>query len=277
MTPTREETVMLRLRLDCGGDPEWLDVARRLRGASLDLAEPADFDAIVLLVAGEGSVERHLAAGKHVLLANEFYLSEDGLAAWSARSGGPLLAVLNRDRFLPSRQLVCGQLDRLGEPGLVRLRRWSAVVLPPHLLRDLDSVIDLIGRSLEVVWASGAIGDLLQVHLGFHGGAMALIDHAAGRAVGDHSSLSVIASSGAAYADDHANQQLLFTPSGAARALRGSEDVLASAAMVQSFVDSVAAGADLSADLTAWRRVLGVYRAVKNSLAWGRAVKVEGL
>jgi hypothetical protein len=275
MTPASEEDGMLRVRLG-GGGGEWPDVARRLRGASLDPDPTADCDAVVLFGAEEGSVERCLAAGKHVLLANEFALSEERLDAWSARSGGPLLAILNRDRFLPSRRLVREQLDRLGEPGLVRVRRWSAVLLPPHLLRDLDSVLDLIGGAPSVVYARGAVGDLLQVHLGFTGGSMALIDHAAGRAVGDYSSLSLIAAGGAAYADDLANQQLLFTASGIARALRPSEDVLASAAMVQSFVDSIAAGADLSAGLAAWRRVLAVYQAVKNSLTWGRAIKLEG-
>lgn len=265
---------MLRVRLDCAGGEEWRDVARRLRGACLDLSQPADYDAIVLLSAADGAVERHLDSGKHVLLANEFYLSQERLTAWSARVAGPLLAVLNRDRFLPSRQLVRQQLDRLGEPGLVRVHRWSAVLLPPHLLRDLDSVLDLIGRAPNVVWARGAVGDLLQIHLGFLGGAMALIGHAVG-AGGDYSSLSVIAANGAAYADDHANQQLLFATPGSRHALCAGVDVQATTAMVQTFVDAVVKGADRSAGLSAWRRVLTVHDAVKHSLAYGRAISLE--
>src|SRR4051794_17234065 len=119
---------MLRLGVAGGNHEGWRDVARRLRGAALDLAVPAQASAcegLVLLGLGGEAVEWLLAAGKHVLLADEAGLSEERLAGWSAlvRPDGPRLALLNPDRFLPSRQLVRQQLDRLGEPGLVRVHR----------------------------------------------------------------------------------------------------------------------------------------------------------
>jgi len=255
---------VLRLEVVGGNVDEWRDVARRLRGATLELHGRSD--GVVLLDAPAGAVEPLLAAGKHVLLADESALSVEALAAWSAlvRPGGPQLAVLNRDRFLPSRRLVHDQRDRLGEPGLVRLHRWAAALAPEHLLRDLDSVLGLVGHPPDVVQASGSPGDLLQVCLGFPGGAMALIDHAAGRHLADYSSLCVIASTGAAYADDHANQQTLFA-SGRALAVRADEGVLALAAMVQAFVDDLASGVTPSAPLSPWRRVLAVRDAVMNA------------
>src|SRR3954451_20119339 len=97
---------MLRLGV-VGG--EWGGLTRRLRGAALDAeARPDDCDALILLEGEEGAVERSLAAGKHVLLADESVLTAERLTAWSAlvRPGGPQLAVLNRDLFLPSRQLI---------------------------------------------------------------------------------------------------------------------------------------------------------------------------
>src|SRR4051812_1756850 len=107
---------MLRLAV-VGG--EWGGLTRRLRGAALDAdARPEDCDATIVLE-GEQAVERSLAAGKYVLLADESLLTAERLTAWSAlvRPGGPQLAVLNRDRFLPSRQLIRQQIDtHLGRP-----------------------------------------------------------------------------------------------------------------------------------------------------------------
>jgi hypothetical protein len=108
----------------------------------------------------------------------------------------PPAYVLNRERYLPSRLLIRQQLERLGEVGLVRLHRWSAVPVPPT--RDLDVV--LMGRRLAFPMRTHTLrseSGLLQIHLGFPGGGMALIAHASGLAYADgYSSLSVIASGG---------------------------------------------------------------------------------
>jgi hypothetical protein len=269
---------MLRLGVIGGSPDDHCEQARRLRGATLDPdSPPADADAVVLL-SEDDSVERLLAKGKHVLLADESVLTGERLAAWGAlaRPGGPQLAVLNRDRHLPSRQLIRQQLAaNLGEPGLVRVHRWSAALSHAHLKRDLDLVLGFLGRAPQVVHALSG-HDLLQVHLGFPGGGMALIGHATGPHLADgYSSASVIARNGAAYADDHASRQMHFT-GGAVHALRTSEDTLALVAMAQSFVDGLSGGVDLWSSLSAWTAVLAVLDAIAHSLASGRAVQREG-
>ena len=46
--------------------------------------------------------------------------------------------------------------------------------------------------------------------------------------------------------------------------------------MVQEFVDSLAAGDDLSGSVTAWQQVFAVADAVNRSLASGQAIVWEG-
>src|SRR5262249_41299815 len=173
-------------------------------------------------------------------------------------------------------QVIRQQLDsHLGEPGLIRLHRLAPAISPALLFRDLDLVLWLMGRTPEAVHAFGGT-DFHQVHLGFPGGGMALIGCAAGPAFTEgYSSLSAIARAGAAYADDQANRQLLFT-GGAAHALRSGEGVVALASMVQAFIDTLLTGDDLSGELAGWCRVLAVRDAVTQSLATGRAIHSEG-
>src|SRR4051794_37883195 len=85
--------------------------ARGIHRATVDLdAAPPDCDAVVLLNAEEGAVDRLLDAGKHVLLADATILTAQSLTAWPGRMpGAPRLAVVNRDHYLPSRQLICQQ------------------------------------------------------------------------------------------------------------------------------------------------------------------------
>ena len=114
----------------------------------------------------------------------------------------------NPDRFLPSRQLIRQQLDsgKLGDVGLIRVHRWEPTVgqvfnlpgvggqvenlpheinvLPTGLLRDLDLVLWLVGKPPDSIYAvsrsesSDSQSKFIQVHLGFPGGAMALISTA---------------------------------------------------------------------------------------------------
>src|SRR5262249_29583039 len=120
--------------------------------------------------------------------------------------------------------------------------------------------------------ASAAPGRLIQVHLGFPGGCSALLDYTNGLPAGDgYQSLSVIAASGAAYADDHQNTQLLFR-GGHPQGVRADERAGQLAAMAQEFVDALAAGRDPSAGADEWRAVFALAEQVKESLATGEAV-----
>ncbi|MGL4552243.1 MAG: hypothetical protein ACRC33_13770 [Gemmataceae bacterium] len=236
------------VRLAAVGDRhgEWPGVELRLRAAA------SGPDAAVVLDGDPAAVARLLAEGKRVLADADL-------------PPAPRLAAWNRDRFLPSRQLIRQQLASLGAPGLIRLHRLGL----GDLRRDLDVVLWLAGRAPDVAFAlQGDAG--LHVHLGFPGGAMALLTHSASPpSAADACSLSVIAAHGAAYADDREARQLLFTRD-AARAVRADDRHLALAAMAQAFLD---AGADLSPH---WAGVRAVEDAVGVSLMTGESVPVGG-
>jgi predicted dehydrogenase len=162
------------------------------------------------------------------------------------------------------------------------MHRWEAAApavagLPDGLLRDLDVVLWLTGRRPDRVFALAPERDgrCVQVHLGFPGGGMALLDYDGRLPPGDgYQSLSVIAFAGAAYADDHQNVQLLYR-GGRPEAVRTDERAGRLAAMAQKFVDALRTGRDMTAGATDWRDVFAVADAVNRSLATGQAVTPE--
>lgn len=194
---------------------------------------------------------------------------------------GSTEVAFNPDRFLPSRQLIRQQLDsgKLGEVGLVRVHRWEPNVpheingLPTGLLRDLDLVLWLVGKFPDSIHAvsrlkSNAAGSrLIQVHLGFPGGAMALIDYSNQLPEGDgYQSLSVIGSTGAAYADDHQNTQLVFR-GGRPQAVRAEETGRRHTTAVQERIESLQAGRDVPSAVADWQRVVELANTVARSHA----------
>ena len=229
-----------------------------------------------------------LAAGQDVLLTPRPWLSAAALDRLerAARAGGARLAVVNPERARPSRRLLRQQIEsgHLGRPGLVRLHRWlpvaspeapagdgagAAGALPLACAPDLDVALWLMGALPDVVYAVERDGQTLLVHLGFPGGGMALLDYAAALPPGDgYEALSVIGASGAAYADDHHNSQLLFR-GGHPAALRVDE---------RGWEAEVLAGdlaAAFDAGIAGWRGVLAVAGAVCASIASGRACAPE--
>jgi predicted dehydrogenase len=230
-------------------------------------------------------IEQHLRAGKHVLMSADAWGSSEKLQTLSeaARQAGVQFALANLDRYLPSRQLIRQQLDagKLGEPGLIRVHRWrsgTAAVSDAHgvpgpLLRDLDLVLWFFERTPNLVYAVEQSG-YLQIHLGFPGGGMALLDTTS-LPGGDYYSLSLIGSDGAAYADDHQNMHLHYK-SGSPRAVLAEEGYSFFAAAVQEFVDALNVARDLSPQVHAWQNALAVAAAVRQSLQLRRAVEPEG-
>lgn len=281
----------IRLAVSHPNAAEVAAIAARLRGATVEFCEdvflgpPEGCDAFMLTGTVEpGDIEHILSEGVHVLLVADPCPPGNVIETLfdTARRAGVRFAVVNPDRYLPSRRLVRDQLaGRLGDPGLIRLHRWEppghpAGGLPNPLLRDLDTVLWLAGRFPDRVFAVGTVGGFVQVHLGFPGGGMALLDYTDRLPPGDdYRSLSVIAFSGAAYADDHQNTQLVYR-GGHPQAVRTDERSGVLAAVAQEFVDAVAAGRDLSAGAAEWRAVFAVADAVTRSLASGRAVTPEG-
>lgn len=269
-------------------------IAARLRGAAVepcaDLAQLRDtFEgchAVVLAGLREWSaIGPILAAGAHVLLVAEPCPPADVIEALSATAAGARLAIVNPDRYLPSRQLIRRQLDGpLGQAGLIRLHRWNPATdhpsgLPEPLLRDLDIALWLADRRPDRVYAaeqrSDESGRYVQIHLGFPGGGMALLDFDGRLPPGDgYQSLSVVAATGAAHADDHQNVQLLYR-GGRPQALRIEEHAGQLAAITQEFVDTLRTGHPLP-PTAAWRHVFTAANAVCRSLATGQAVTPEG-
>ena len=106
--------------------------------------------------------------GKPVLLANDTVFAMEGLDATLDReSSESRIAVMNPDRWLPSRRLISDELKgtKLGPVGLIRSHRWEAsgsggVIdsngLPPGLLRDLDLVVWLKQALPNLIFATQA-------------------------------------------------------------------------------------------------------------------------
>ena len=92
------------------------------------------------------------------------------------------------------------------DTGLAAADRCSALSVP-----YLDLANWLFGTPPDRVYARAAEPGYLQVHLGFSGGGMALIDVSDDLPPGDgYRSVTVIGSDGAGYADDHRNRNLVF-------------------------------------------------------------------
>jgi predicted dehydrogenase len=286
---------MIRLAVSAP-DAQLTELTARLHGATVARAGselPSSCDAAVFLDHREVATDRAkrcLDSGQPVLLIAGPWLSvgELGRLSSAARRAGTRFAVLNPERFVPSRQLIREQLDsgRLGVPGLVRMHRWahaasSETELPLPMVLDLDIATWLMGESPDRVFAveahgdrTGPIGRPIQVHLGFPGGGMVLMDFAECPPANDgYQSLSVIGSSGAAYADDHQNMQLRYGRAGAPRAVRVNEQTTALVRLVQSFVtDLLRQEAEPNDAVSSWMRVLEVARAARESITSRQAV-----
>lgn len=229
-----------------------------------------------------------LLAQTHLLLVADHVPTESDLASRyaDAHANGVQTVVVNPDRYLPSRQLIRRQLgSTLGEPGLIRMHQWlpevNASDFSHHLVRDLDLILWLSSRLPDRVFAieqseNESLGRYLQVHLGFPGGGMALLDLTNRLPGGDgYASLSVIAASGAAYADDHHNMQLLYRGD-RPHLLRTDERTRQYAAIAQEAIDAILAKRDFSTGLTEWRNAWNVAAAVERSIKSGQAVAPGG-
>lgn len=202
-----------------------------------------DFDAVII-DANPGqaaSLAKAAAAGKPALAGP---LLADIAALGQADT---MLMPAHTWRFLPSIQAVKRSLDagKLGEPGLLRIHRWLPPEATPEslterILPDADLACWMFGGAPEKVWTlqTPSNPDYIQFHLGFANGGMAMIDIACSLPAGDYFSLSIIGATGAAYADDHHNMNLLYAGD-QPNALRTSEGRADLAGQLQEFVDAI--------------------------------------
>ena len=108
-----------------------------------------------------------------------------------------------------------------------------------QLVCEIDLALWLFGKAPTEIYAVGNEEQhYIQVHLGFSKGGMALIDSAVLPSGSPYYSLSVIGSTGAAYADDHHNMQLLYQPNdpSALKTTQGNSHQLT---QIQAFVDAL--------------------------------------
>ena len=267
----------------------------------------ADFDAVLIHSANclhQQQALQAIRAGKHTLVEIPLALSTVGVdELLSAAEQASVRLMLGQAwRFLPSVQTVRQKLvgGQLGQPGLVRIHRWEGRTtgdriqqqeheqrqggtLRGALVRDIDLATWLLERRPQQVFAVGRnlaesagdrTWDYVQLHLGCDDGAMAVIDYCGTLPPGDgYYSLSVIGSTGAAYADDHHNMQLLYrggSPT-ALKTAQGNQHILAE---LQEFLAAIEESREPSSSGRAGRRVVQVAEAAEESIATGQAIRL---
>ena len=211
------------------------------------------FDAVLILESSGSRVSlamQSAEAGKHVLVASPLAPSAQTAADVinACRSANVRLMVSHSLRFMPSQQAVKAALTdgKLGEPGLLRIHRWTEStgqsdpddIVMGQTVDGIDLAIWLFDRMPTEVYAVSR-PSYVQVHLGFADGGMALIDYAQTLPGGaGYFSLSLIGSTGATYADDHHNRNLLFR-GGDPRAIETGQGSLHLTAQLQEFVAAI--------------------------------------
>ena len=275
--------------------PRLENVEVTVRAATVDqlLAETVTaFDGVMVLSTVEiGDCEQLASAGKHLLVPVSSPFSTESIRGLSEQceQSGVYLMPAGTNRLLPSMQAIGQSLagGELGEPGLVRLHRWSTTDLPglsltDDLLRDLDLVVDVFRALPTEVYAvarsvlGSADPDYLQVHLGFDGGGMALIDWSSTLPPGDgYFSFSVIGAAGAAYADDHLNKQLVFRGQHPVAIGTGSDEI-ASVADVQEFCQAIEQQRAARVSGADWLAAARIATAVRQSVESRATVAVAG-
>ena len=242
-----------------------------------------------------------LKSQKHVLVDTPLALSSsDAEQIISAAETESVCLMLGEaERFQPSIQVVHDKVTagRIGELALVRIHRWegrstggwhgwqhevaqSGGTILSQVTRDIDLACWLYGRQPTQVFALGRNPgqatdknwDYIQLHLGFSGGAMALVVYTRAMPAGDgYFSLSAIGSKGAVYADDHHNMQLHYR-GGAPRALKTGQGAQHVADQLQEFVNAIEEGRAPLINGADGKHAVQVAQAAQKSIAKGQAV-----
>ena len=224
-------------------------------------------------------------AGKHILVTApmaQTIADADRLIASCAATGVRLM-VAGEKRFLPAVQAIRQRLDAgvLGAPGLLRIHRWepNEETRAGACLDEIDLVCWLFGSLPTRLYATGRDGDsgcYLQVHFGFPNGGMALVDFACTLKEGNgYFSLSLIGSSGAAYADDHHNTHLLFG-GGEPKALVSDQEGGCLTSQIEEFARAIREDRQPAINGADGRATILVRNAIHESISSGRAVEQTG-
>ena len=265
------------------------------------------FDAVLIRGAVSRRAEiagRAAAAKKHVCLTTPAAASEaevDRIAA-ACQTAGVTLMIGSRRQFQPAIAAVKSALDsgKLGSPALLRLHHWlplepekkaaqtvnerSSGPIWSEIVSHLHLALWTFGNSPTELFASGRGSqngernwpDYLQLHLGFPDGGMALISLAFDLPPGDgYDVFTVIGSTGAAYADDHPQRQLVFRGD-APKAVLDHDDILTRTAQLRTFAIAIAENAKPPTAIHDMKSALRLADAAWTSLQEHRPVRVEG-
>ena len=233
-----------------------------------------------------------LQHGKHVLLALPTASAAEEVRGLTDefRAAGACLMVAGTLRFLPSQRVLKQRLEAgtLGTLGLLRAHRWrggSAAAAADLSAADrcralsvpcLDLANWLFAAQPERVFARAAAPGYVQIHLGFSGGGMALIDVSDDLPPGDgYRSVTVIGSAGAGYADDHHNRNLVFG-GGDAAARDPGEGNLELVAELEEFTAASSGGRAPQVTGAAAAAALQVAAAAASSAATGAVLQRKG-
>ena len=276
-------------------DPARADRAARTAGAAaragtldelLDSAAET-FDAVIVTTppaTHAALVQRAAQAGKHALVEPPLASTagEARQIAAAGRAAGVRLMLAHPARFQADHRAVKDSLDdgELGRPGLLRIHQWfsatdgseraahaglAALDLALWMFDGLPTHVYAVARPTRTTGLADV--EYAQVHLGFAGGGMALIDLAHTLPTGDgYDSLTLIGSLGAAYADTHHNVQLLYG-GGHAQAVRTEPDESVVALMLAEFAAAIAEQREPAVGGADGHAALLVAAAMESSLA----------
>ena len=248
----------------------------RVAGRAIDglewVTDEGDADALIIDKVPVKPLERDtLFLGSLATLAEK----SEACQEWDEK-----LHVRFERRFDPELQSVyqsC-RAGELGQLGLLRLHRWVAgPVAAAEREEDLLACVDLarwfFGEMPVSVFAlERSSSATIQLHLGFSGNGMAMIDCAWDLPEGrGYDSCHVIGDDGAAYADDHRNVSLLYTGNDP-QAIKVQNEEAAIVAVLDSFVTGLDAAESPVGLFSELRLSKDILAGVRGSIASGQAV-----
>lgn len=211
-----------------------------------------DVDALVIHAPPDALpdlVKTASTSNKPMLVGPLLAKTRGALRAITETIGQGTLAPATPWRFIPAIQAVKASIDagNLGEIGLIRIHRWNGLAaegtygIPSRIIPDIDIATWFFGSQPQklVAQKSPLADHYIQIHLHFENGGMVVIDETSALPNGgDYFSLTVIGGTGAAYADDHRNMNLIVDgvyP----HAIRTGQGAVHLAQQLQKFIDTL--------------------------------------
>ena len=234
-----------------GKDSLGVTVEEESIGALLE-NHPEDVDGIVIHAPPRSlqeAVKAGCQAGKPVLAGPLIARNGKEVDAFTTELEQGLLMPACPWRFVPAIQSVKASIEagKLGEIGLIRMHRWNSAAtevssdLSDRIIPAIDIATWFFNKQPRKIFSLGSAlnKDYIQLHLQFENNGMVVIDDTSALPEGgDYFSLTVIGGTGATYADDHRNMNLVIDGvyPHAVRTGQGNIDI---ASQLQAFVNTM--------------------------------------